>query len=146
MPKIFGGMASSLGGFDGQLNGTLNNFEKFEKSSKSIASSLETLPESISFTTPQLGKLNSNMEVTNKITDATKQSVDVINNLNTDKAKMLVNVMSPQTPNVTVTPTINQPAPEVKVYLGNEPVKNIVNKVMNGGSNLAPQTLGVPIR
>jgi hypothetical protein len=59
---------------------------------------------------------------------------------------MLVNVMSPQAPNVTVTPTINQPAPEVKVYLGNEPVKNIINKVMNGGSNLAPQTLGVPIR
>lgn len=146
MPKIFDGMASSLGGFDGQLNGTLNNFEKFEKSSKSIASSLETLPESISFTTPQLNKLNSSMEVTNKITDATKQSVNVINNLNTEKAAALVNVMAPQAPNVTVNPTINQQAPEVKVYLGNEPVKNIVNKVLNGGSNLAPQALGVPTR
>jgi hypothetical protein len=125
---------------------SLINFEKFEKFAKSISSYLLSVPESLSFTTPELNKLNRSMEVTNKITDATKQSVDVINNLNTDKAKMLVNVMSPQAPNVTVTPTINQPAPEVKVYLGNEPVKNIVNKVMNGGSNLAPQTLGVPIR
>ena len=144
MGSIFPEIAGGVKDLDGAIVSTSNNFDSFAKSAKGIASSLETLPDSISVTTPQLGKLNTSMEVTNKITDATKQSVDSINNLNADKAKMLVNVMSPQQPNVTVTPTINQPAPEVKVYLGNEPIKGIVNKVINGGSNLSPQTLGVP--
>lgn len=146
MPNTFASISKSTEMLGSNLSNTVTNFQDFEKSAKGVASSLSSLPESISFTTPELNKLNTSMEVTNKITGATKLSVDSINNLNTDKAKMLVNVMSPQAPNVTVTPTINQPAPEVKVYLGNEPVKNIVNKVMNGGSNLAPQTLGVPIR
>lgn len=143
---VFGGMTSSLNGLDGQMNRTLGNMNKFEGSVKGIASSFEALPDSISVTTPQLDKLNTSMEVTSKITDATKQSVDSINNLNTEKANQLVNVMSPQQPNVTVTPTINQPAPEVKVYIGGEPIKNAVNKVMNGGSNLSPQALGVPLK
>jgi len=125
---------------------SLNNFEKFEKSAKSISSDLQSVPESLSFTTPELNKLNTSMEVTNKITDATKQSVDSINNLNADKAKMLVNVMSPQAPNVTVTPTINQPAPGVKVYFGNKEIKDYVTQIINGGTYLSPQTLGVPIR
>ena len=146
MPNVFGGMTSSLNGLDGQMNRTLGNMNKFEGSVKGIASSFEALPDSISVTTPQLDKLNTSMEVTSKITDATKQSVDSINNLNTEKANQLVNIMSPQQPNVTVSPMINQPAPEVKVYLGNEPIKGIVNKVMNGGSNLSPQALGVPLK
>lgn len=146
MPSVFGGMTSSLSGLDGQMNRTLGNMNKFEGSVKGIASSFEALPDSISVTTPQLDKLNTSMEVTSKITDATKQSVDSINNLNTEKANQLVSIMSPQQPNVTVSPMINQPAPEVKVYLGNEPIKGIVNKVMNGGSNLSPQALGVPLK
>jgi uncharacterized protein YoxC len=146
LPGVFSGMTSSLNGLDGQMNRTLGNMNKFEGSVKGIASSFEALPDSISVTTPQLDKLNTSMEVTSKITDATKQSVDSINNLNTEKANQLVNIMSPQQPNVTVSPTINQPAPEVKVYLGNEPIKGIVNKVMNGGSNLSPQALGVPLK
>lgn len=145
MPGMFTDIAGGVKNLDGAIVSTSNNFDSFAKSAKGIASSLETLPDSISVTTPELGKLNTSMEVTNKITDATKRSVDSINNLNTDKANTLVNIMSPQAPNVTVNPQA-QPAPEVKVYLGNEPIKGIVNKVMNGGSNLSPQALGVPTR
>ena len=144
MPSIFNDIADGTKNLDSSITSTSKNFDSFATSAKGIASSFETLPDSISMTTPELGKLNTSMEVTNKITDATKRSVDSINNLNTDKANTLVNIMSPQQPNVTVSPTINQPPTQVAVYLGNEPIKGIVNKVINGGSNLPASVLSTP--
>jgi hypothetical protein len=144
MSTIFNDIADGVGNLFSSITSTSKNFDSFATSAKGIASSFETLPDSISVTTPQLDKLNTSMEVTNKITDATKRSVDSINNLNTDKANTLVNIMSPQQPNVTVSPTINQPPTQVAVYLGNEPIKGIVNKVINGGSNLPASVLSTP--
>ena len=144
MPSIFNDIADGVKNLFSSITSTSKNFDSFATSAKGIASSFETLPDSISMTTPELGKLNTSMEVTNKITDATKRSVDSINNLNTDKANTLVNIMSPQQPNVTVSPTINQPPTQVAVYLGNEPIKGIVNKVINGGSNLPASVLSTP--
>ena len=115
-----------------------------------ISTALKLMPDStvlaFSAVTEHIAKIATVEKGNTAFGKQTKEMIDAINDfdLGTAQVESLERILKSMNSQQQTQQQINVQPPEVKVYLGNEPIKGIVTKIITGGSNLSPQTTGVP--